>query len=276
MGTSNIFLKYIYYPAVKYRIHVSAIFFTLVWTLYNSTQTQVVWPIVWSFGLWHFALYLFDRAYDYDKDIVTQPDEAVKPFEQKFLLYTSITLSIVPIVILLYNNLIVWPYLCFIPITFLYTYPVIGEKRAKNFLIFKNFYSAFFIWTLPLLVIVVFYMKLTHDVFHYYINNFVGLFLYTMAGEALWDIRDVEGDKQFKVKTIPNTFGLVFTKIYIYLLILFEFLFVSQSISDSFLIYCLLLIFINEKSPRWLFHLPPLLAFLKFVIPNLLYPLFFR
>lgn len=144
-------INHIYYPLVKYRIHISVIFLFLLINVYSLFAKQLIaWPVVLSFFMWHYALYIFDRAFDYNLDAINQPKEAILPKERNFFLILSFSLCIAPIVLLIVFNYTIIPYLFFIPITFLYTYPVYKKIRSKNILFFKNFYSAFFIWTLPL------------------------------------------------------------------------------------------------------------------------------
>lgn len=264
------FLNTIYYPFVKYRLHISAIFLFLLINIYtNITQQAISWPVIVSFSVWHFSLYIFDRAYDSKKDAVNQPKEAILEGEKNFFLILSVIGSMLPVPILLYYNLPVLPYLPFIPITFLYTFPIYKHYRAKNILFFKNLYSALLIWTLPLIVVTTFYTNSTHSFFQLFHTYFLGLFIYVLIGEAFWDIRDVNGDKIEKVKTIPVVFGVFTTKIYLILLILCDIVLFGSAVRDSTVLYLFLILLVKPNSPRWLFHLPPLLSLFRFVVPLL-------
>lgn len=264
----NFLLNTIYYPLVKYRIHISVIFLFLLINVYaNLAKAANSWPVIISFFLWHYALYIFDRAYDYKKDAKNQPKEAILPGERKFFLILSFFFCLLPLAILPYFKYSVLPYLPFIPITFLYTFPVYNGIRSKNILFFKNIYSALFIWTLPLAVVAYFYTNSTLSYFEIFKTYFFGLFLYVMVGEAFWDIRDVEGDKIDKVKTIPVVFGVLITKIYLITLILIDLFIFGRSVSDSTIIYLILILIVNPNSPRWLFHIPALLALYRFITP---------
>lgn len=251
---------------VKYRIHISLIFVFLLINVYKLiAKTPVNWPVVWAFGLWHFALYIFDRAYDYQLDAINQPQEAVLPKERRFILWLSVALCLIPVIILLWFKLNVVPYLPFIPITFLYTYPLVKNKRSKNILIFKNVYSALLIWTLPLATVCYYYTNLEMSLSELYSKYFLGMFIYVMVGEAFWDIRDVEGDRTQNVNTIPVVFDVGITKIYLLALIFGDYCFVSHRITFSSMIYVVLICLVNQKTPRWVFHLPPLLALFQFL-----------
>lgn len=267
----NLFLDYAYYPFVKYRIHISLIFLFLLISLYQlSGDNNYSWPVILSFSLWHFALYLFDRAYDYKLDAINQPKEAILPKERKLILIISIVMAILPIGILAYFKLKILPYIVFIPITFLYTYPIYKGIRSKNILFFKNFYSAFFIWTLPLAFVSYFYISSEGNFWQVFYLQFTGLFIYVMIGEAFWDIRDVNGDKLQKVQTIPVVFGVKFAKVYLILLMLIDLFLFGKTVTDSAIIYLILILICSPKSPRWIFHIPPILALFRFIKPLLI------
>lgn len=268
MNSVNFILNKIYYPFVKYRIHISLIFLFLLINVYSHFAKQALcWPVIISFFIWHFALYIFDRAYDYKLDAINQPQEAILPVERMFFIYLSVILALVPIPILLYYKLSILPYLPFIPITFLYTFPLYKTVRSKNILFFKNFYSALFIWTLPLALVMYFYTNNTLSFWEIFKTYFVGLFIYVLIGEAFWDIRDVEGDKQQNVNTIPVVFGVLPTKIYLFILIGIDWLVFGNIVTISTLIYIVLISLVKSNSPRWIFHIPPILALFRFLIP---------
>ncbi len=270
MKTMQLFLDHVYYPFVKYRIHISVIFLFLLLNVFSHTGSGVYsWPVIVSFSLWHFALYIFDRAYDYKLDAINQPKEAIRPGERNFFLVVSFVFCLAPLVILPIYGLSVWPYVPFIPITFLYNYPVYKGIRSKNIIVFKNLYSALFIWVLPLAVVAYYYTDTTLDFWDLAKNQFLGLFIYVMVGEAFWDIRDVHGDREQNIRTIPVVAGVPFTKIYLIALILIDLFVFGKSVSDSTIVYIVLIIFLNPDSPRWIFHLPPLLALYRFLKPLL-------
>jgi 4-hydroxybenzoate polyprenyltransferase len=99
--------------------------------------------------------------------------------------------------------------------------------------------------------------------------QFLGLFIYVMIGEAFWDIRDVHGDRTQGVRTIPVVFGVIPTKIYLIALILTDLFVFGKSVTDSTIVYIVLILFLNPDSPRWIYHWPPLLALYRFLKPLL-------
>lgn len=262
------FLNHFYYPAVKYRIHISLLFFFLILTTFDYiAHRPIVWPVVISFTAWHFALYIFDRAYDYDKDQLTQPQEAIRPGERNFFLGLSFVLCLLPLVLLPMAGLSLAPYLPFVPVTFLYTYPLYRGIRAKNITLVKNLYSALLIWTLPLSIILYSYSGADLGFWAVFKQNFLGMFVYVMVGEAFWDIRDIEGDRVNHVRTLPVVFGVGPTKLYLFALILVDLLVFGRPVGDSAIVYTLLILIVNRRTPNWVYHLPALLALYRFLKP---------
>ena len=265
---ADLFLERLYYPAVKYRIHISLIFLFLLVSSFTAVAGRpVVWPVVAAFSLWHFALYIFDRAYDFDKDAITQPQEAIRPEERRFWLAVSFVCAASPLVILPSAGLSAWPYVPFIPVTFLYTFPIYRGVRAKNITFVKNLYSALLIWTLPLSVVVYFYGGSGQAFGAIFKRYFLGMFLYVMVGEAFWDIRDVRGDRLNRVMTLPVKFGILATKIYLGALIAADILVFGKPVGDSAIIYSVLIVIVGSSTPNWVYHLPPLLGLYRFLKP---------
>jgi len=261
-------LKRCFFYILAYRIHISAIFFFLLY--YNNkrlTTNPLDYPLIISFAFWHFALYLFDRVYDGDLDKESQPNEYV-PKKQRKALYIFIAGLVISSFFLYVKTghpIVYW--IILLPITFLYTLPIIGKTRIKNILIVKNVYSAGPIWTLPLYIQAVLVTgdpsKIPTDVLY----SIFSLAIYILIGEIFWDIRDKSVDKKYGIATIPNTFGINTAKIIIFLLIVVDFSIKGQiDFNGSGILYCCLLPFTQEKSNRILFHLPPLIALLRFCI----------
>lgn len=262
------FLEEVYYPAVKYRVHISLLFFFLVLTTFEQVlKRPVVWPVALAFSAWHLALYVFDRAWDFDKDAVSQPQEAIRPDERRFWLTASFVLAALPLAVLPATGHSVLPYLPFLPLTFLYTYPVFGKTRAKDVLLVKNLYSALLVWSLPLAVIAWAYGGRDLDFWPLFRQTFLGMFVYVMVGEAFWDIRDIEGDRRAGVRTIPVVFGLGATKVYLLALVVADAAVFGRPVGDSAVVYTVLILLVGPTTPNWVYHLPPLLALYRFLKP---------
>lgn len=250
---------------LTYRIHISAIFSFLLF--YNNYRLGVAmnYPLLISFSLWHFALYLFDRVYDGDLDKQSQPEEYVPENQRKFLygLTVALVLGSLGFYIQTGFNLVYWFIL--LPITFLYTYPVYGKVRIKNLFIIKNLYSALPIWAMPLLF-QAFLLLGSYDVPDNIMYSIISLAIYIWIGEIYWDIRDTSVDKKYGIATIPNTWGLLVAKILIVAMIVADWLLYGFNVNGSGIIYLILLPFTRESSDRIIFHLPPLIALTRFII----------
>lgn len=254
------------YLLVKYRGHLSAIFFFLL--LYNNRRlsNNIDYYLIASFTLWHFALFLFDRVYDRKIDALSQPDEYVKDKHAVFL-YSVVSILVLSSFVAYYlsgHPHIYW--LILLPITFLYPLEVYKGRRIKNLFFIKNLYSAGLIYCLPLLIQAYLVAGETFDLRLLQKQPLVSLFISVMIGEVFWDIRDASVDKKFEIKTIPNILGIRFTKFYILALILIDSFITNSFFSTSAYIYLILIIFVQEDSNRLIFHLPPLIALIRFIL----------
>ena len=250
---------------LRYRIHISLIFFFLLF--YNNLRTgaPVNYALCVSFALWHFALFLFDRIYDRDLDKVSQPDEFIPESQAKVLYGFVGLLMAVSFGIYWMTGFALWVWFVLFPITFLYVVPVYKGIRSKNIFLVKNLYSAVLIFALPLALQAMLLsgqQPIAQPVF----SAIISLGIYVLIGEMFWDIRDMTVDKENGIATIPNTLGLVATKIIILALILFDAIKTDFSFNLSALIYFILLTFVKEKTDRLIFHLPPLVAIIRFCL----------
>lgn len=247
---------------VKYRIHLSVIFaFLLCYNNYKVSST-IQYGLIISLALWHFSLFLLDRIYDRKLDKQSQPDEYVKEKHAIALYWVVATCLIFSAILFLsYNKFYLW--LILLPVTFLYTIPVIGKTRFKNIFLLKNLYSALLIYALPIIMQT---YVLTGSVSLIHISSIIPLAIYVLIGEIFWDIRDISVDKQHNIKTIPNLLGLNTTRIIIAVLILIDFTINNFKIQESAVIYSVLLPFTNENTDRLIFHLPPLIALIRFCL----------
>jgi 4-hydroxybenzoate polyprenyltransferase len=200
---------------VKYRIHISLIFFFLL--TYNNYRVQenLNYFLILSFTLWHFALFLFDRIYDREIDKISQPNEYVKS-QHTWILYIIVGISLISsFTIYFLSGFDIKYWLVLLPITFLYPLEIYKGYRIKSILLIKNIYSALLIFCLPLLI-QLYLISNGNFNFSEVLHPILSLFIYVMIGEVFWDIRDITADKMHNTQTIPNTFGLKFTKFYVF------------------------------------------------------------
>ncbi|MBX7226492.1 MAG: UbiA family prenyltransferase [Chitinophagales bacterium] len=264
------FLDKIYYPFVKTRLHVSIMYaFILYNIIENHTNPKPYLPLVLAFSIWNYALYLFDRAYDAHLDNLSSTKESLMGKHNRFFLIFSFLLAFVPLPILLLSNFSLFPFILFLPVTFLYNLRIFpGKKAVKHFFFIKNLYSAIFIWTLPVVCVLKFYLHLPYTFIQIYL--WFWSFVFTvLIGEIIWDIRDMDGDKQEGLKTVPIVLGLQKTKIIIVATILFVFVPISlwrHQFDWIFVVIFLLYgIFASPKIPKWIYHLPIFVTILKFL-----------
>lgn len=256
-------LKEIFNTIIKLRLHVAAIFFFVAIQIIEGTYKgnyRYYLPVIVAFTIWHYALYLFDRAYDAHLDSLNNSSESLKGNFRKLFLYFSIFLAFFPIAILWYYNFSILPYLFFIPITFLYNLRIFSNYRAvKHFTAIKNLYSAILIWPLPIAVILKYYIGF--DNYLLVILSWYWSFIsYVFMGEVIWDMRDTEGDMQEGIQTIPVVYGLKKTRYFLFtILTIVSFLNYIQYHSISYVLISFFSIYIlisSPKLPKWLFHFP--------------------
>jgi|GEM_PF-2357896 len=257
------FLENAFYAITKTRIHVAAIFFFLMIflaKLYGGVkEVHLVVPL--AFSIWIFALYLFDRAYDINKDAVADLKDTFGSKFGKPLVILSVLIALLPWVILWTNEQSILPAIILIPITFLYSFPIHGNTRLKNIFIVKNLYSAVLIYTLPIFLVIYFYHNNSTSVGIIELGtNLFYLTLFVFTGEIIWDIKDIEADKKHGVKTFPSTYGLEKTRILVLTLLiticLYAFYFgkgINIPVTIGFVLFILL---VKKNTPIWVYHLP--------------------
>jgi hypothetical protein len=249
---------------LRYRLHLSLIFAFLLYYNNLRTGTPINSSFIVSFTLWHFALFLFDRIYDRQLDQLSQPDEFI-PDSQAKVLYGVVGLCLLVSLIFWFKSGAAFYYWLFLlPVTFLYTVPVFKGLRAKNIFLLKNFYSAVLIYGLPLALHS--FLLNNNQLHSINYSPIVSLMIYVLIGEIFWDIRDCSVDKANNIATLPNVLGLWPTKLIMLGLILTDVVKSGYHISESGIIYILLLSFTKENTDRLIFHLPPLIALLRFCL----------
>ena len=250
----------------RYRIHISFLYFLILQKFWIKINDGIInWPVVFSFTLWHYGIYLFDRVYDCEKDIYSQQNESVPLSQQKLLFYFIAIIFFLPLVILFYNDMALFPYLVAMPFAFFYTIPLwCFKKRLKDLLIVKNLYSAVIIWSGSIFFSIVNYSNLrVVDLLEF--NRFYQLLIITFVVEVLWDIRDLDGDMKFGIKTLPNTIGVNSTKLLLLLILSLSFIFFHTSFVTFFSL-CLVIFLSNRRVSNIIYHIPLLLNVVEFYI----------
>ena len=192
-----------------YRLHVVAAYLILLLVQiqnFNHAVSTATLTVLGSFSSLLFGTYLINKYFDYDEDIVSQPNEARR--SQKLLL-ASLGLIFAPAQILFLLAIDPIPYLFFVPIAVLYCIPF-GGVKLKSILFLKNIYAAGS-WWLSAIFIIVFYTTYTGTPVTAALAM-LPIFLIVMVFELLWDIRDMRGDAMVGTQTVPVVFGLIVTK----------------------------------------------------------------
>lgn len=255
------FIENAFYAITKTRVHVAAIFFFLMISLTKlyggAEKVGLAAPV--AFSVWIFALYLFDRVHDINKDELTEKKDTFSPKVKKGLLVFCVLLAFAPFVLLWLGYAPLWPALVLFPITFLYTIPVYKGVRAKDIFIVKNLYSALLIYTLPVFFVIYVYNGYGGE-FSHLVVNLGYLLLFVFVGEIIWDIKDIDTDRKHGVRTFPAIYGLQQTRIVILTLLLsiciYAFYFgkgINVYVTIGFMLFTLL---VKKETPVWVYHLP--------------------
>jgi 4-hydroxybenzoate polyprenyltransferase len=249
---------------VRYRIHLSVVFAFLLYFNNRRSAVTVDYLLIASFALWHFSLFLFDRIYDRKIDAVSQPDEFIPESQAKVLYAFVAVLLSFSVALYVYAGYRSIYWFILLPVTFLYTVPVFNNIRAKNIFLIKNLYSAILIFGMPLIMQSMLLAKNAEAVIDY--RAITSLMIYVLIGEIFWDIRDSSADKANNTHTLPNVLGLWPTKLILIGLIVADVLKSGFRVTESGVIYLILLSFTTEKTDRLVFHLPPLIALIRFCL----------
>jgi len=212
-----------YNIVVKYRIHCSLLYVLFVYPMCAGQikDFKTAAPFM-AFVLWHFALYVYNRYTDRGEDALNSVVEAMDDFHGKIALFLTGISLIGGLGLLVYGGYSVIYYLLSLPCVFLYGQPLLGGKlRIKSITFVKNIYAVLFCWALPFVLTSVTYAG-SLDVLRQSPpwGGIVAMFFGIMAYEMVWDLRDVEGDRQSGVMTVPVRFGEDVCKLFIAVLLL--------------------------------------------------------
>lgn len=169
----------------------------------------MLFPLTPQVALFAFAevffVYCLDRVTDAEKDAVNMPRHAAFMQQHGTLLLAASTLLYAgSLWVAAHHNIATFAFLVG-PVSFGMIYSLLDTKTV---LLLKNFTVASSFGTIPLLVGSYFHQLLLPEL------GFLAIF--TMAvyiiSSTIFDIKDIEGDRQEGVKTLPNTYGIAFTK----------------------------------------------------------------
>ncbi|GEM_PF-2440575 len=204
-----------YYERVlSYRPHICFLVFLLVLASggsFSDIQKETLFAAIGFSSLMAFV-YLFNKFTDIEEDQINTKGGPLDPAKKNKVLYGSLFFLIVPLFFLFHNPYLLLIYGVVAGIGFLYSYkvPILGKPfRFKDQFIIKNVSSAI-MWASPPAFVPA---ALRGAFWPMDIVSFVVIFLIVIPIEIVWDVRDIEGDRRFGIKTIPNVLGVQWTKI---------------------------------------------------------------
>lgn len=192
----------------RYRINIVLLIFFICINSFEGRVNIDSYLISLSFAMIFSAIYVFNKATDIVEDNLNFRSFPIK--NKNYPIIFSLVFAVFPIPYLFFVNKSLLLFYIFVPFLFgfLYSYQLsfLKIRRLKEIILLKNLISAL-VWALtPLTIGFVFLDKINILVcFHTFIMVFII--------EVIWDIRDIDGDLANKISTIPNKFGILFTKI---------------------------------------------------------------
>lgn len=237
----------------KYRLNYFIVHFTIGLLLLNYYQALTVTTvfIALCISCLFLSSHIFNKIYDRLEDSIVSPFET--NFSDKVFYFATMLLVILPTLGLIYLNKPLLPFICLVPYTFFYSYPIYKNLRIKNILFLKNITPATF-WSASYLVLLFYTFGFLPTDWH--ISAGIIWFL-VFALNVIFDIRDVAGDKAANVHTIPNTFGVFTAKTIILILLLGVLLYLiiqGTSVMTMMLVllFCVATVMLEaDTSARW-------------------------
>lgn len=262
---------------VMYRLHISLLFLAML-LVHFSAEAEVsgYGPLI-GFSCWHLALYVFNRYTDRAEDGCNAPVEATTGLHARIALWlTGVLLCLGAWVIWLSDKTLAF-YLGSLPLVFLYGLKIPGmARRIKDVPFLKNGYAVLCCWCIPVILVSATYqgkLQVSGE-----LTGFLLLLVFfTACYEILADIKDVRGDAESGVETLPVRYGVGVARGGVVLLILVAWLtsfWVYPFFSYPFaLLILVFLAFIGPDEPPLYFHGLILATFLAVMLYYSLYVL---
>jgi 4-hydroxybenzoate polyprenyltransferase len=136
-------------------------------------------------------------------DIMTNPERAkyLAKGEKYFPLLISVYSVLLLTILILFSNLNT--------LVFIFILGALGffylKNLTKNIIGFKNYYVAF-LWATASVVLPYLYFSIKVDKFFYFI--FIFVFIRWLVNTTFFDLKDIKGDKDEGLKTIPVVIGV--------------------------------------------------------------------
>lgn len=191
------------------RIHVAACALVAVWPWSQLTGSELLFVDLFIVSLTIACIYQWNRLYDLNEDSINCPISATLAFKNRLWIKF---ISIIGLIFSLGLSLFTGSFQGFLILSFFillgicYSLPFFpySGKRLKDYTLLKNLTSA-----LGWMLLVVFYPALHSGSALTVQHGVAAVIMFTAVWmvELIWDIRDIKGDVQSGIITIPVLLG---------------------------------------------------------------------
>ena len=185
-------------------------------------NTSIDWPVLLIAYLTPLIIYSYNYYGELEKDMATNPERAVH-LGKKVKYYPYLIgsyLALLGLVLLLYASYVMIVFVLILVFCGIF-YTVILKDITKVIPGFKGVYIAF-VWALAGTFFFNIHYSISFNLFH--ILMFLFIFLKGMINVTFFDIKDIDGDMEQGLKTIPVILGKELTLKYLHLLNVFAFI----------------------------------------------------
>ncbi len=247
---------------LSYRPHICLLVFLLVLAS-GGGISNTKWEFLsaaFGFSFLMAFVYLFNKWTYIEEDQVNTKGGPLDPGKRNKVLYASLFFLVVPVFLFSHNLYLLLIYLIVAGIGFLYSYKIkiLGKLfRFKDKFIVKNVSSAV-MWAAPPALVPA---ALRGAFWPSDLISFIVIFFIVVPIEIVWDVRDIEGDRRFGIKTIPNVLGVQPTKIICILLscipgfLMWKFSYFNSSLIALAISMALILLVNRSRGPMFYHNL---------------------
>lgn len=199
---------------VRNRFHVTICSLAAVWGWAQLTGYPLLPEDLIIVPLIMYSIYQWNRIYDLKEDYINTPGNAKNALKNiQWIAITCFICLVISFVMasLRGNRLAIIFLFLVLGLGIFYSTPV-NKKRLKEIYLVKNLTSSLG-WSLITILYPIIHSGSSLNIEHWTV--FIIMFSAVWIVELIWDIRDVKGDKQFHVNTIPVVHGILKAKQFI-------------------------------------------------------------
>lgn len=180
---------------------------TTIYTTISLLQLPVSLELLLLAFFSVLPVYNLNKIADIKEDSVNYPERVkfLKKYRREIIAFSVIS-YVTALIIAFFINFLVLLLIILLPTTvfFYSTFP-----RLKKLLFIKNIWVSFF-WAFYVTFLPLFFYKITLSIS----AIFIFLFIFTkgLGNTIAFDVRDIKGDKMYKIKTIPSKLDIKNTK----------------------------------------------------------------